>query len=127
MSAPFSDLRCIRRVRPETFALAKRLRKFPTLTEDVLWQRLRKKQLGPRFGRSVVILGWIADFYCPAAKLVVEVDGSSHAGRRAFDLYRDAIMRQHGFSVMRVTAKAVFHCPDAVVARIRRVLRSPSS
>ena len=58
---------------------ARSLRTKPTDAELHLWQRLRRKQiLGVQFYRQKPIANYIADFYAPAAKLVVEVDGAQH-------------------------------------------------
>ena len=60
------------------FQRAKELRKNMTVTEQLLWRRLNKKQLGVRFKRQHPIDIFIADFYCHQYKLVVEVDGEYH-------------------------------------------------
>ena len=55
------------------------LRNNMTDAEQMLWQRLRRKQiLGLQFYRQKPILNFIVDFYCPAANLVIECDGSQH-------------------------------------------------
>ncbi len=51
--------------------------------------RLRSSQLGVAFRRQVPLLGFIADFYAPSARLVVEVDGGYHARRVSADARRD--------------------------------------
>ena len=71
----------VRRAKRTDFAkkLAKRLRKQPTEAEKRLWYFLHKKQLdGLRFKRQEAIGQYVADFVCPALKLVVEVDGGQH-------------------------------------------------
>jgi very-short-patch-repair endonuclease len=63
-------------VSPELKARAKELRQEMTPAESKLWQRLRAGRLeGFHFRRQQIIGGYIADFYCHAAGLVVEVDG----------------------------------------------------
>jgi len=58
---------------------ARKLRKNLTESEQVLWSRLRRKQvLGVQFYRQRPIGKYIVDFYCPKAKLVIEIDGSQH-------------------------------------------------
>src|SRR3990172_9573451 len=65
------------RVASEKVSLARRFRKEATVEEGLLWQQLRAKQVGGlRFRRQQIIDDYIADFYCPAVGLVVEVDGS---------------------------------------------------
>ena len=59
--------------------LARRLRLTPTDAEKRLWSRLRKKQLdGLRFRRQQPLGPYVVDFFCPEAKLIIEVDGGQH-------------------------------------------------
>lgn len=58
--------------------LARKLRKESTLSEILLWQKLKKKTLGVEFHRQVPVLDYIVDFYCHELKLVIEIDGSTH-------------------------------------------------
>lgn len=73
-----------------------------------------------RFRRQAVILGWIADFYCPKTKLVVEVDGQGHLRQAQADKdkLRDAVMKDHGFRILRFTNNDVLTDLDRVVRRI---------
>ena len=65
--------------RTEHKLLARELRKNMTEAEQVLWKRLRRKQiLGIPFYRQKPLAGYIVDFYCAAAMLVIELDGSQH-------------------------------------------------
>jgi very-short-patch-repair endonuclease len=91
-----------------------------TPSEKILWERLKDKQLGVNFHAQKIILGYIADFWCPKAALVVEVDGSSHKKRKAYDRRRDSVMRKRGISVMRFTNEEVTQNPAAVVVLIKR-------
>ncbi len=69
------------------------LRRNTTVPEQKLWAILRSRQLaGLKFRRQVVIGPFIVDFYCEAAKLVVEVDGESHVGRCEADEQRAAYL-----------------------------------
>ena len=64
---------------PVKLARAKEFRRNMTLAEKILWRQLRRNQLGGyHFRRQQVIDGFIADFYCNAAKLIIEVDGGIH-------------------------------------------------
>jgi len=64
------------------------MRQAPTDSEARLWRALRSSQLGVAFRRQVPLLGFIADFYAPSARLVVEVDGGYHARRVTADARR---------------------------------------
>lgn len=57
---------------------ARELRKNSTYTEIILWQSIKKKQLGVEFHRQVPIDYFIVDFYCHELKLAIEVDGNIH-------------------------------------------------
>lgn len=80
------------------------LRNNMTEAEKLLWSRLRNKQiLGVQFYRQKPILNYIVDFYCPAANVVVECDGSQHytiEGLEA-DHIRDEALGQLGLTVLR--------------------------
>ena len=65
--------------KPELKPLRKQLRNFSTSAEAVLWTHLQKSQLQNRkFRRQHSIGNFIADFYCPSEKLVIELDGEDH-------------------------------------------------
>jgi very-short-patch-repair endonuclease len=63
---------------------ARRLRQNATRAEDKLWHALRHLNLrGSHFRRQMPIGTYIADFACPAARIVTEIDGSQHGDKRA--------------------------------------------
>src|SRR5574341_1072598 len=79
---------------------AKELRGGMTEAERMLWERLRGNRLrGFHFRRQQVIDGFIVDFYCHAAGLVVEVDGGVHAQRVGYDDERDGVLSRRGLRV----------------------------
>ena len=65
-------------VTKEKLERAKELRREMTPAEKLLWQEVRAKKMGVRFRRQQIIQGFIVDFYCHQAGLVVEVDGDIH-------------------------------------------------
>ena len=93
------------------------------MPERILWSRLKDKQMGVRFYSQQLVCGYVADFYCPKAMLVVEVDGSCHATRRAYDAHRDLVMKLKGILTMRFTAAEVIRNCSAVVALIADKVR----
>ncbi|HZR98001.1 MAG TPA: DUF559 domain-containing protein [Chloroflexota bacterium] len=98
---------------------AKLLRREMTPEERLLWERLRRSQLhGLHFRRQQVIDGFIVDFSCATAGLVVELDGPVHDTRSDYDGERDAILTARGLRVLRVPNGDVRHRTDAVLARI---------
>lgn len=86
---------------------AHRMRLAPSEPERVLWLALRGGQLGVQFRRQVVVHRFIVDFFAPAARLVVEVDGAQHARQRAADCRRDQRLADLGLRVVRLEARMV--------------------
>ena len=73
-----------------------------TPAEAQLWQRLKAGRLeGFHFRRQQVIDEYIVDFYCHAASLVVELDGSGHLVQEEYDQERDNCLRSRGLRVLR--------------------------
>lgn len=101
---------------------AAHFRDNPTRAEAILWEHLKDGQLGVRFEFQKVISGWIADFYCPEHRLVVEVDGSSHLLRKHKDRTRDRIMRYMRMTVLRIKNEDVYSDVGACVQRIKQLL-----
>ena len=91
------------RVTPAKEQAAKDMREQMTAEEATLWQALKANQLGGmHFRRQQVIEGFIADFYCHAARLVVEVDGGIHRKRQQYDLERDQVLAAQRLQVLRI-------------------------
>ena len=84
---------------------ARQLRRDMTVPERTLWSILSDGQMdGHRFRRQYPIGGFIVDFFCPAARLVVEVDGDTHAERTEYDRRRTRwLAAQKGVQVVRVS------------------------
>ena len=102
---------------------AKELRQTMTLAEQRLWQQLRANRLDDRhFRRQQIIAGFIVDFYCHQAGLVIEVDGPIHEAQREADAEREAILRARGLKILRFTNQQVMNDMVNVLQEIRRVL-----
>ena len=107
----------------DTLALhAHTMRHAPTDSEARLWRALRSSQLGVAFRRQVPLLGFIADFYAPSARLVVEVDGGYHARRVTADARRDRKRTRAGYRIVRRQAELVIRDLPAAVIAVRRAL-----
>ncbi len=93
---------------PKLVERAQEMRKNPTPAEAKLWSYL--KTLNVRILRQRPIGNFIIDFYCPAALLVIEVDGESHDRLEVeeYDLERTLILESHGLNVVRFTNGEVF-------------------
>ena len=110
------------RVTEEKVLTARAMRRKLTPAERILWQRLRRNRLGGfHFRRQQVIAGFIADFYCHRAALVVEVDGPTH--EQDYDRERDQIFADKGITVLRFTNDEVMQHVDRVLGRIVEYLR----
>ncbi|WMP16886.1 endonuclease domain-containing protein [Thiothrix lacustris] len=104
---------------------ARDLRKNQTDAENILWAKLRRKQLcGVQFYRQKPIGGFIVDFYCAAAKLVVELDGKHHTeeSQMAYDQERTQQLEVFGLHILRFSNQSIFQNTDAVVATIQSTL-----
>jgi very-short-patch-repair endonuclease len=98
------------------------MRRVPTRSEELLWQRLKGRQLGVQFRRQVVWGSFILDFFASSVGLVVEVDGGYHAQRRAADARRDERLRRAGLRVVRVPAELVVGDVERAVDVVRAAL-----
>ena len=104
---------------------ARQLRTNMTDGEQLIWARLRRKQLlGVQFYRQKPIGRYIVDFFAPKAKLVVEVDGSQHfVGDHVIrDEQRDSYFSNLGLLVLRFNNLQVLQESDAVVGEIWNTL-----
>jgi very-short-patch-repair endonuclease len=104
---------------PEIFQKAEMLRKNMTKAEIILWEKLRKNQLGVRFKAQHPIERFIADFYCHKAKLVIEVDGGIHNSQKEYDLGREAELEKYGIKVLRFSNEEIFDNLDNVMEIIK--------
>lgn len=92
--------------KPELKQLARDLRKNMTLSEVLLWKKLRNKQmLGYDFDRQRPIDNYIVDFYCKKLSLVIEIDGSSHHNEEVYfkDVQRQKRLEGLGLKFLRFT------------------------
>ena len=92
-----------------------------TDAEKRLWSRIRRKQLKEiQFYRQKNIGDYIVDFYCPSAKLIVEIDGGQHysGDTRTKDQKRDRFLNDLGFKVLRFSNSDVFENIEGVVQKI---------
>ena len=96
-----------------------------TDAEKLIWSRIRRKQLkGYQFYRQKNIGNYIVDFYCPAAKLIVEIDGGQHYSKEGTekDKVRDNYVSRLGFTVLRFSDRDVFKNINGVLERIYEYL-----
>ncbi|HUC60901.1 MAG TPA: endonuclease domain-containing protein [Alphaproteobacteria bacterium] len=104
---------------------ARRLRKTPTDAEIRLWSRLRRNQLdGFRFRRQQPIGAYVVDFFCPEARLIIEVDGGQHAIDEVRDAKRTQWLEGRGYRVLRFWNNDVLGNTDGALGTIRDALRA---
>src|SRR5689334_19644888 len=100
---------------------ARRLRANMNATELLVWSRIRGRQLdGWKFRRQHPIGPYVVDFYCPAARLIVEIDGPAHGfdEQWAYDVRRQAWLESEQYQVLRVTVENISRSLDDVLATI---------
>jgi len=100
---------------------SRELRKNSTDAERRLWSKLRLRQLnGFQFYRQRIIVNYIMDFFCPKAKLVVEVDGGQHYSgeKQKSDFKRDEYLKRIGIKVLRFSDREVLTNMDGVLENI---------
>ncbi len=111
---------------------AKALRKNMTKEERHLWYDFLRTY-PVKFRRQAVINKYIADFYCPEAKLIIELDGSQHFEEEGleYDEKRTSFLEQYGLTVIRV-ANNMINKQFRVVCEyidnyVRQIIQSPQS
>ena len=99
----------------------RKLRNNPTYAEKYLWYELKKSQLkGRKFRRQVSIGNYIVDFYCPAEKLVIELDGKGHfeEEQMKYDEIRTKYLQSIGISVLRFDNQEILYNTESVLTKI---------
>lgn len=104
---------------PVPLQRAREMRREDTPAEARLWRSLRAHRLGGwKWRRQVPKGGYIVDFLCVEAGLVVELDGSQHADRADYDACRTAYLQSQGLRVLRFWNSAVTENCDGVCLTI---------
>ncbi|HET9135544.1 MAG TPA: endonuclease domain-containing protein [Candidatus Kapabacteria bacterium] len=111
----------------ELKARRRSLRNDLTRAEQEMWHGLRKRRAeGYKFRRQHSIGPFIADFYCPKHRIVVEVDGDTHnlPGQLEYDANRTAFMQRNGIEVIRFTNEEVLYSVDLCVNKIMALIEN---
>jgi very-short-patch-repair endonuclease len=104
--------------------LARILRKNMTDAERVLWQSLRKRQLGGfKFRRQKPIGHYIVDFVCLEKKIIIEVDGGQHTLNKSDDTLRVIYLKKKGYQILRFWNHDVLRNTDSVLERILKDMK----
>ncbi|MFA6131662.1 MAG: DUF559 domain-containing protein [Patescibacteria group bacterium] len=101
------------------------LRKNQTDAETVLWQHLRRNELGIRFVRQHGIENYIADFCCRSKKLIIEIDGDIHNCYEAkvSDRERTENLERLGYKIIRFKNQEVLEDPQKILIKIKTYLK----
>jgi very-short-patch-repair endonuclease len=109
------------RINESKYLESKILRQNMTQAERLLWARLRKNRVERRhFRRQQIIAGFIVDFYCHSAALIIELDGPIHDLKKESDYQRETILREMGFRILRFQNEEVFDNIEKVLSEIER-------
>jgi len=124
----FSPIKQKNMLYSEIKVLARMLRKNQTCSEQVLWKRIRDRQIeGYKFLRQHPIIYdrrgndlnfFIPDFYCPEKRLIIEVDGSIHKWTVEYDRWREKVLKRQDLRILRIRNSELDKI-DEVVERIR--------
>jgi very-short-patch-repair endonuclease len=112
------------RVTKEKLNRARELRSEMTPAEKILWQEVRTNKLGVHFRRQQIIAGFIVDFYCHSAGLVIEIDGGIHRKQKQDDSEREKALKEMGLSVVRFRNEEVIKDLPNVLTKIREALQN---
>ncbi|HMA37322.1 MAG TPA: endonuclease domain-containing protein [Chloroflexia bacterium] len=106
---------------------ARELRRPQTPAENRLWAHLRDRQLaGYKFRRQHPLGRFIADFYCAACRLILELDGESHQHQGEYDAERTVWLQAAGYYVLRFPNDAVYHHLGTVLESIQQACQTAS-
>jgi very-short-patch-repair endonuclease len=103
---------------------SRELRREMTPAEKLLWKEIRANKLGVHFRRQQFIAGFIVDFYCHKADLVVEVDGDIHDLQQEEDARREKVLGEMGLMIVRFRNEDVLKDLPTVVTRIKSLILS---
>jgi very-short-patch-repair endonuclease len=109
--------------------LARQNRNNPSPAEKKIWYEVlsRKQFKGYKFTRQKPIADFIVDFYCSKLRLVIEIDGNSHAESKEYDEVRTNILNQYGLKVLRYTNRDVMNDIEGVYQNLLRFIQPPVS
>ena len=108
---------------PKLKSRRKELRHNETKEEELLWEKLRRKNLGYKFSRQYSVGPYILDFYCVEKRIAVELDGFQHLENKDYDLERDNYLSINDIRVLRFWNKEISANMDKVLEKIKMELR----
>jgi very-short-patch-repair endonuclease len=110
------------KIAPDKLQRARELRREMTPAEKMLWQALRGNQLGGfHFRRQQIIAGFIVDFYCHTAGLIIELEGGIHQQQQEYDAEREKVLAEMGLCVLYIPNEDVLKNLPKTLEKIRAV------
>ena len=108
-----------KRVTQKTRVRRQELVRDSTFPEQLLWSKLRAKQLGGlKFRRQHPIEPYIVDFYCASEKIAIELDGRTHDDQQDYDRSRTDFISAQGVKLIRFSNDEVLANLDGVLEAI---------
>ncbi len=109
------------RINEDKLKLSRRIRKAMTYAEKIFWTTVRGGKVhGLRVRRQQIIDGFIVDFYCPALRTVIELDGGVHNDAQEHDRARDDILKKRGLRILRFSNEEVLEAIDRILRLIEQ-------
>ena len=107
--------------------IRRKLRKNLTEPEKIFWNKVRAGQAIYKFRRQHSIGPYVVDFYCPQARLIVEIDGDSHAedGQAAKDEQRNLYFKKLNFRIKRYCNRDIVNNIEGVLEDLYKILTTP--
>lgn len=98
------------------------MRKAPTKAEELLWKKVRNKKIGYKIRRQHAIDKFICDFVCLEKQLVIELDGEIHKFQKQEDRFREDLIGDKRFSILRFSNDEIINNLENSVALIKKIL-----
>jgi very-short-patch-repair endonuclease len=97
--------------------IRRQLRKQNVPAEKVLWQKIKRKQLGYRFLRQFSIGRFVVDFYCPEKRIAIEIDGFTHSADNEIkkDMIKENYIKSLGLDLIRFKNSEIYNDMDLVL------------
>jgi len=115
--------------KPYLKELSRKLRKNSTLSEVLLWQKIKQRAYGVQFHRQVPMLDYIVDFYYHEIQLVIEIDGNSHEYKYFEDVKRQNRLEDYGVVFLRFTdieiKNNIFSVELAILEKVNELRQHP--
>lgn len=126
-SSSKSGLIFLQKVSDGKVGFSRKLRAEMTPAEDCLWKQLRNRKLGGhKFRRQQIVEGFIVDFFCEEAKLVIELDGGIHSkdAQKKIDQHRRKVFELRGLEEIRFSNSDVLKKNTLVLETIQQAVRN---